>query len=79
MPQLIADYRQKLAKAEEAERKQQLKRKELTEEIRDHFGFDLDPKDPRFQQYQLEKEEKEKNLKKKMKKMKKKIIQKNPS
>jgi len=68
MPEYINQYRAKLAKADEAERKQQEKRKALVDEAREYFGYDLDPRDPRFEQMQLKKEEEEKNLKKKKKK-----------
>jgi len=67
MPSIINQYRARLAKADEAERKQQEKKQQLMEQAREFFGYALDPKDPRFEQMQLEKEEEEKKLKKKKK------------
>ena len=68
MPKLIDDYRARIAKADEVDRKQEEKRKALREEARDFFGYDLDPRDPRFEQMQLSKEEEEKKQQKKKKK-----------
>jgi len=68
MPKLIDDYRARIAKADEVDRKQEEKRKALREEARDFFGYDLDHRDPRFEQMQLSKEEEEKKQQKKKKK-----------
>jgi len=67
MPGIIDQYRSRLVKADEAERRQQDKKRELQEQARDFFGYNLDPRDPRFEQMELEKEEEEKKLKKKKK------------
>jgi len=67
MPSIVDQYRTRLSKTDEAERKQREKKQELLEQARDFFGYYLDPKDPRFEQMALEKEEEEKRLKKKKK------------
>jgi hypothetical protein len=68
MPQLIQEYRSKLAKADEQELQREAKRRALLEEARDYFGFNIDPRDPRFERMQEMKEEEEKKLKKLKKK-----------
>lgn len=68
MPQLIQQYRARLAKADEKEHELDLKRQALLDEAREYFGYSIDPRDPRFEQMKEKKEEEEKTLKKKKKK-----------
>ena len=68
MPRLIDEYRAKLVKEEELERKHDEKRQALLEEARDFYGYDVDPRDPRYEYMRQMKEEEEKKLKKQKKK-----------
>lgn len=68
MPQIIDEYRGKLAKADQLEEEREAKRRVLLEEARDYFGYDIDPHDPRVERMQEMKEEEERKLKKQKKK-----------
>jgi len=68
MPEIIKQYRTRLAKADELELVQENKKQVLMSEAREFFGYDLDRSDPRFEQMALAKEEEEKKLKKKKRK-----------
>ena len=68
MPQYIEEFRQKLYDKQNALDQQENKKREMMEEAREYFGYDVDPNDPRFIRMQEAKREAEKNLMKKKKK-----------
>jgi hypothetical protein len=68
MPELIAQYEEKLHKKEEDMQKAEERKKRLLEEAKEFFGYDMDYRDPKFKQLQELKEAEAKKLAKQKKK-----------
>jgi len=68
MPEIIAAYKNTIAKRRDEEKRVDDKRKVLLEEARDYFGFTIDVRDPRFIQMKEDRDEAEISRRKEKKK-----------